>query len=88
VIFSHKPLKTSREDLLKEDTDSCFKRTPTPKLCKKRKANKRMVPKIPEADLVVTMTLTTVKKELTMRTSLKISILMKNQRTLKVKKKT
>jgi hypothetical protein len=88
VIFSHRLQKTLREDLLKEDTDSCFKRIPTPKLCKRRKANKRMVPKISEVVLVVTMTPTTVKKEQTMRTNSKISTLMKNQRTLKVKRKT
>lgn len=86
---SHKPLKISKEDPLREDIVSCFKRTPTPKLCKKRKTNKTRIPKIQVAKPEVTINLTIeMKMELTMRTNLKISTRMKNQRTSKVKKKT
>jgi len=86
---SHKPPKTSKDDPLREDIDSCFKRTPTPRSWKKRKINKKKVLKTLEVKPEVTINLIIVMKmELTMRTNLKISTLMKNQRTLKVKKKT
>jgi len=87
---SHKPLKTSKEDPLREDTDSCFKRIPIPKLCKKRKINKRETQiNLETVRPEVTINQITVeKKELITRTNLKISILMRSQRISKVKRKT
>lgn len=89
AICSHKQLKTSRDVPLKEDIDSCFKRIPTPKSCRKRKTNKTRILRTQEAILVVMINLITeTKMELTMRTNLKTSTRTKNQRTLRARRKT
>jgi len=84
AICSHKPQKISREDLWKEDIDSCNRRTPTHE---DMISNKRL--RTTRAKVIQnTLTSTTKLMETTVRTNSKTSILMRSQRTSKVRKKT
>jgi len=78
VTCSHKLLKTSREDLSREDKDSCFKRTLIPRDMMTKWSWRRM--------LAQTLS-SRSKMALTMRCLLMSSTLMKSQRTLSLKRR-
>ena len=84
AIYSHKQLKISSEDLWKEDIDSCSKRTPILELLKRKRMRKIARSKAQPHKINLNM----VKMQaLKMKTSLKISTVMKNQKTSRVRKK-
>ena len=87
VIFSHRLLRTSEEDHLREDRGSCSKRKPTLDLWVTNRRTEELVqPPLINIQVMLTPMLTTrtVKTKKTSKTSWKT----KSQRTLRVRKKT